>query len=89
VESGITERRVIEERGADVGKTPRRANGRLGRPTPVIVDSGKRAEVVVLSAALHVGHGTRFRHRGTTWAVIGRRRDSGILVAEPTAAGSW
>jgi len=84
VESGITDRHIVNKRGADAGKTPRRANGRLGRRTPVIADSGNRAEVVVLSAAFPVSYGTRFRYRGTTWVVIGRRHDSGILVAEPT-----
>ena len=84
VESGITNRDIVTKRGADAGKTPRRVDGRRGRPTPVIADSGNRAEVVVLSAAFPVSYGTRFRYHGTTWVVVGRRHDSGILVAEPT-----
>lgn len=54
-----------------------------GRPTPVIVDSGRRAEVVVLPAAIFVGRGTRFRHRNASWVIVGRRPGSGIFVAEP------
>jgi hypothetical protein len=49
----------------------------------VIVDSGRRAEVVVLPAAIFVGRGTRFRHRNAFWVIVGRRPGSGILVAEP------
>ncbi len=56
-----------------------------GRVTVVVADSGASAEVLVLSSDQPIGRGTEFQHRGTTWVITGAQRDSGILVAEPTA----
>jgi hypothetical protein len=67
-------------------------NGRGGRPaerrgraTVVIADSGADAEVLVFPPEEPVTKGAEFHYRGTTWVVTGSRRDSGVLVAEPTA----
>jgi hypothetical protein len=54
------------------------------RPTVVIADSGADAEVLVFSPGEAVARGTRFQYRGITWVITGRRRDSRVLVAEPT-----
>ncbi len=62
----------------------RHLSGPFDRPTPVILDSGGWAEVVVIPAAIPVGRGTRLRHHNATWVIVGRRRGSGIFVAEPT-----
>jgi hypothetical protein len=51
----------------------------------VIADSGTAAEVLVFSDGEAVESGARFRYRGTLWTVTAARRDSGILVAEPSA----
>ncbi len=58
---------------------------REGRETVVIADSGSTAEVLVFSADEQIAQGGEFHYRGTTWVVTGARRDSGILVAEPSA----
>jgi hypothetical protein len=52
--------------------------------TVVIVDSGTTAEVLVFSPDEPIARGGEFNYRGTTWVITGARRDSGILVAEPT-----
>jgi hypothetical protein len=59
-------------------------NRRSGKTITVIADAGTTAEVLVFSPGALVFKGARFSHRGTTWVVTGRRRDSGVLVAEPT-----
>lgn len=51
----------------------------------VIADSGDAAEVLVFPADEPIAKGGVFHHRGATWIITGSRRDSGILVAEPTA----
>lgn len=61
------------------------ASIRQGRETVVIVDAGATAEVLLFSPDEQIAEGGTFRHRGTTWVITGARRDSGILVAEPTA----
>jgi len=53
------------------------------RSTVVIADSGAMVELLVFPSNEPVGRGTRFHHRGTVWEITGRR-DSGILVAEPS-----
>ena len=58
---------------------------REGRVTVVIADSGATAEVLVFSPDEQIAKGGEFQYRGTTWIVTGARRDSGILVAEPSA----
>jgi len=58
---------------------------RQGRETVVIADAGATAEVLLFSPDEQIAQGGKFRYRGTTWVVTGARRDSGILVAEPTA----
>jgi len=57
---------------------------RNGRVTVVIADSGVSAEVLVFPAGEPVATGAEFDYRGTTWVITGARRDSGVLVAEPT-----
>lgn len=54
-----------------------------GRSTLVIADSGAVAEVLVFPSREPVGPGTHFRYRGAVWEITGKR-DSGILVAEPS-----
>lgn len=58
---------------------------RQGRETVVIADSGATAEVLLFSPDEQIALGGMFRYHGTTWVITGARRDSGILVAEPTA----
>jgi hypothetical protein len=58
---------------------------REGRVTVVIADSGATAEVLVFSPDESIAKGGEFQYRGTTWVITGARRDSGILVAEPSA----
>lgn len=58
---------------------------REGRVTVVIADSGASAEVLVFSSDERIAKGGEFRYHGTTWIITGARRDSGILVAEPSA----
>jgi hypothetical protein len=53
------------------------------RSTVVIADSGTTAELLVFAAGEPVDRETRFRYRGTVWKITGKR-DSGILVAEPS-----
>jgi hypothetical protein len=57
---------------------------REGRETVVIADSGASAEVLVFSPDEQIAQGGEFHYRGTTWVITGARRDSGILVAEPS-----
>ena len=61
------------------------ASIRHGRETVVIADGGATAEVLLFSPDEQIAQGGTFRYRGTTWVITGARRDSGILVAEPTA----
>ena len=61
-----------------------RATVRDGRETVVIADSGTEAEVLVFPPGEAVRQGLEFRHRGTTWVIMGCSRDSGVLVAEPS-----
>jgi len=58
---------------------------RKGRVTVVIADSGGTAEVLVFPPDEPIAKGGEFHYRGTTWVITGSRRDSGILVAEPSA----
>jgi len=51
----------------------------------VIADSGTTAELLVFPTADRLRRGSKFRYRETIWVVTGHRRDSGILVAEPSA----
>jgi hypothetical protein len=53
------------------------------RSTVVIADAGTSAELLLFSTDKRIRPGATFRHRGATWLVTERRRDSGILVAEP------
>ena len=53
------------------------------RSTVVIADSGATVELLVFESGEPIGRGTRFRYRGTVWEITGKR-DSGILVAEPS-----
>ena len=54
-----------------------------GRSTLVIADSGATVELMVFPSGEAVDRGTRFRYRGTIWEITGKR-DSGIMVAEPS-----
>ena len=58
---------------------------RDGRATVVIADSGTAAEVLVFPPGESLERGVRFRYRGTIWIITGAHRDSGLLVAEPSA----
>ena len=71
--------RLAATDGADWGAV------REGRATVVIADSGAMAEVLVFSPDEQLAKGGEFQYRGTTWIITGARRDSGILVAEPSA----
>ena len=53
------------------------------RSTVVIADSGATVELLVFPPNEPVHRGTQFRYRGTVWEITGKR-DSGILVAEPS-----
>ncbi len=53
------------------------------RSTLVIADSGATVELLVFESGEPIDRGTRFRYRGTVWEITGKR-DSGILVAEPS-----
>ena len=75
----FSNRRAAAEEGSDQSTT----GGR--RPTVVIADSGRDAEVLVFPPGESIGRGSEFQFRGATWIVTGRRRDSGVLVAEPAA----
>jgi hypothetical protein len=54
-----------------------------GRSRVVIADSGTTVELLVFPSGDPIVRGTRFRYRGTVWEITGKR-DSGILVAEPS-----
>ena len=54
-----------------------------GRSTVVIADSGAMVELLVFPSGEPVDPGTRFRYRGIVWVITGKR-DSGIMVAEPS-----
>jgi hypothetical protein len=83
VESSIVARHLIAEGDIENPTALRQPSAPAGQPTPVIIDCGRWAEVVVLPAAIFVGRGTRFRHRNVSFIIVGRRPGSGILVAEP------
>ena len=53
------------------------------RSTVVIADSGAAVELLIFPPGEPVDHGTRFRYQGAVWEITGKR-DSGILVAEPS-----
>jgi hypothetical protein len=59
------------------------AGGAGGRATVVIADAGTAAKVIVVETALPLSLGARFFHCGIQWRVVGRRRDSRVLVAQP------
>jgi hypothetical protein len=51
----------------------------------VIADSGATAEVLLFSPEEELAPGCEFLYCGTMWVITGAGRDSGILVAEPSA----
>jgi len=53
------------------------------RPTLVIVDDGRRAELVVVPPPRRPAPGDRLRHRGVLWTITGRRACGRVLVAQP------
>ena len=59
------------------------AGGARRRATVVIADAGTVARVIVVETDLPLSLGSRFRHCGTQWRVVGRRPDSRVLVAQP------
>ncbi len=71
-----TVRRVIDQ-GAAINRAE------AARSKLVVADSGDHAELLVLSSGEPVDRGVRFEHQGMWWVVTGRRRDSGVAVAEP------
>ena len=71
-----TVRRVMDQ-GTAIGRAE------VNRSKLVVADSGDHVELLVLSSGEPVGRGVRFEHQGTWWVVSGRRRDSGVAVAEP------
>jgi len=86
MESRITERERLDEPvpGAQPRSARRPATSRT-RAKVVVIDSGNSADVVVFSEAKMLERGSHFSHRGATWVITGRKRDSGILVAEPAS----
>ncbi len=58
---------------------------RRGRRRLVVADWGSTAELLLLPFEGPVCRGTEFSHRGTRWVITGERRDSRVLVAEPTS----
>ena len=54
------------------------------RPALVIADSGMSASLVVLDGAAVPAVGTRFRHAGLSWRIVGWRAAARAFVAEPT-----
>ena len=77
--------RILSRARRTANDPAERTTIRDGRETVVIADSGAEAEVLVFPSGQVIGEGFEFRHRGTTWVITGRRRDSGLLVAEPSA----
>jgi hypothetical protein len=55
------------------------------RANLVIADWGRAAELLVFPAEEPVGVGAAFRYRGSIWVISGFRKDSNIMVAEPTS----
>jgi hypothetical protein len=53
------------------------------RATVVIADSGATAAVLVIESRQRLAVGSRFRHRGEEWRIVGRRPHSRALVAKP------
>ena len=53
------------------------------RSTVVIADSGAMVELLVFPSEEPVALGARFHYCGNVWEIT-RKRDSGILVAEPS-----
>jgi hypothetical protein len=84
-EDASLEPRILSKARCAPDERPEGPVTRDRRPTVVIVDSGAEAEVLVFPPDDAVAEGTRFSYRGTTWVVIGRRRDSRVLVAEPAS----
>jgi hypothetical protein len=58
---------------------------RKARRRLVVADWGSTAELIVMPFEGPVCRGTEFSHRGTRWVITGERRDSRVLVAEPTS----
>ena len=58
---------------------------RTARANLVIADWGPTAELVVFPAGEPVSRGAQFQYRGTLWIIMGHRRDSRIMVAEPVS----
>jgi hypothetical protein len=55
-----------------------------GQVTPIIADRGARAELLLVPSGPPMTVGARFQHLGSWWLITERRRDSGLMVAEPT-----
>lgn len=53
------------------------------RPRVVILDEGPTHHVEVLELPAGASTGHCFRHLGTQWRVVGQRRSSDVLIAEP------
>ena len=58
-------------------------SGARRQATVVIADAGYAAKVIVVETDFPLSLGSRFRHCGTRWTVVGRRPDSRVLVAQP------
>jgi hypothetical protein len=56
---------------------------RSRRGNLVIADWGPTAELLVFPVDEPVERGAQFHYRGTLWVIIGRHRDSRIVVAQP------
>jgi hypothetical protein len=79
------EPRIFRKERPATDEASERSVNRGRRPTVVIADSGTGAEVLVFPPGEAISVGTEFQHRGTTWVITGRRRDSRVLVAESAA----
>lgn len=79
----LTTPRIISSARPHSAGTPECTRRPSKRSTVVIADSGTAVELLVFPPEEPVGRETCFRYRGTVWKIAGRR-DSGILVAEPS-----
>ena len=79
----LTTPRIISCARPQSVATPECTRRPAKRSTVVIADSGTAVELLVFPPGEPVDHETCFRYRGTVWKITGKR-DSGILVAEPS-----
>jgi hypothetical protein len=79
----LTTPRIISYARPHSAGTPECTRRPATRSTVVIADSGTAVELLVFPPGEPVDRETCFRYRGTVWKITGKR-DSGVLVAEPS-----